>query len=68
VPLPFHVLSGAVDDTWPVTLLDEMAVRLGARRTVVEGAEHSPNCDRPLATATALADFWDFALAEQGAP
>ncbi|MFF8591025.1 alpha/beta fold hydrolase [Streptomyces sp. NPDC015220] len=62
VALPFHVLSGARDDTWPVPLLDDMAVRLGARRTVVEGAEHSPNCDRPLATARALADFWDDAL------
>ncbi|MET7684098.1 alpha/beta hydrolase [Streptomyces sp. NPDC005423] len=59
LPLPFHVLSGARDDTWPVPLLDEMAVRLAARRTVVPGAEHSPNTDQPLATATALADFWD---------
>ncbi|MER5211132.1 alpha/beta hydrolase [Streptomyces sp. NPDC002838] len=59
VPLPFHVLSGAHDDTWPVTLLDSMAVRLGARRTVIPGAEHSPNTDQPLPTARALADFWD---------
>lgn len=59
VPLPFHVLSGAHDDTWPVPLLDDMAVRLGARRTVIEGADHSPNADRPLPTARALADFWD---------
>jgi pimeloyl-ACP methyl ester carboxylesterase len=59
VPLPFHVLSGSLDDTWPVSLLDEMALRLGARRTVVENAEHSPNCEQPLATARALADFWD---------
>ncbi|MFF4545401.1 alpha/beta fold hydrolase [Streptomyces sp. NPDC001435] len=59
VPLPFHVLSGALDDTWPVTLLDEMAVRLRARRTVVEGAEHSPNTDQPLTTARAIAGFWD---------
>ncbi|MFJ8541387.1 alpha/beta fold hydrolase [Streptomyces sp. NPDC093586] len=58
-PLPFHVLSGAYDDTWPVPLLDEMAVRLDARRTVVPGAEHSPNTDQPLPTARALADFWD---------
>ncbi|MER5909064.1 alpha/beta hydrolase [Streptomyces sp. NPDC001982] len=61
VPLPFHVLSGSRDDTWPVTLLDDMAVRLGARRTIVEDAEHSPNTDQPLATARALADFWDAA-------
>ncbi|MGW0881139.1 alpha/beta fold hydrolase [Streptomyces sp. NPDC002671] len=59
LPLPFHVLSGALDDTWPLALLDEMAARLTARRTVIEGAEHSPNTDRPLATAHAIADFWD---------
>ncbi|MFJ3666240.1 alpha/beta fold hydrolase [Streptomyces sp. NPDC090106] len=59
LPLPFHVLSGSRDDTWPVPLLDEMAVRLGAHRTVVPHAEHSPNTDRPLETARAFADFWD---------
>jgi pimeloyl-ACP methyl ester carboxylesterase len=59
VPLPFHVMSGARDDTWPVTLLDDMAVRLRARRTVIPKAEHSPNADQPLPTARALADFWD---------
>ncbi|MBC2900654.1 alpha/beta fold hydrolase [Streptomyces cupreus] len=59
VPLPFHVLSGEKDDTWPVPLLDDMALRLGARRTVIPGAEHSPNAEQPLATADALADFWD---------
>jgi pimeloyl-ACP methyl ester carboxylesterase len=62
VPLPFHVLSGAHDDTWPVPLLDDMAVRLHAHRTVVAGAEHSPNTDRPLETARAFADFWDSTL------
>ncbi|MFI0230476.1 alpha/beta fold hydrolase [Streptomyces sp. NPDC017086] len=59
VPLPFHVISGDRDDTWPLPQLDDMAVRLGARRTVVAGADHSPNTDRPLETARALADFWD---------
>ncbi|MFP3988095.1 alpha/beta hydrolase [Streptomyces sp. E11-3] len=59
VPLPKHVLSGERDDTWPVPLLDEMAVRLAARRTVVAGAEHSPNTDRPEITAEALIRFWD---------
>ncbi|MBV2353124.1 alpha/beta hydrolase [Streptomyces sp. J2-1] len=57
--LPYHVLSGARDDVWPVELLDAMAERLGARRTVIAGAEHSPNTDRPAETARALADFWD---------
>ncbi|MFD0317153.1 alpha/beta fold hydrolase [Streptomyces flavalbus] len=59
VPLPYHVLSGERDDTWPLPLLDDMAVRLRARRTVVPGAEHSPNVDQPLPTAEAVADFWD---------
>ncbi|GAA4298335.1 alpha/beta hydrolase [Streptomyces venetus] len=59
VPLPLHVLSGAHDDTWPVAILDDMAARLSAHRTIVMGAEHSPNADQPLPTARALADFWD---------
>lgn len=57
--LPKHVVSGVRDDTWPVPLLDEMARRLDARRTVIEGAEHSPNTDQPLRTAAALSAFWD---------
>ncbi|WLQ36132.1 alpha/beta hydrolase [Streptomyces castrisilvae] len=57
--LPVHVLSGESDDVWPVPVLDEMAVRLGARRTRIGGAEHSPNTDRPDATAAALVSFWD---------
>ncbi|MYW67371.1 alpha/beta fold hydrolase [Streptomyces sp. SID8379] len=56
---PVHVVSGERDDTWPVPLLDEMAQRLGAERSVIAGAEHSPNTDRPLETAAALAAFWD---------
>ncbi|WP_406383743.1 alpha/beta fold hydrolase [Streptomyces sp. NBC_01618] len=59
VPLPVHVLSGERDDTWPVPLLDEMAQRLGARRTRIAGAEHSPNTDRPEETAAALVAFWN---------
>ncbi|MFI5745127.1 alpha/beta fold hydrolase [Streptomyces sp. NPDC051644] len=59
VQLPLHVLSGERDDTWPVPLLDEMAQRLGARRTRIAGAEHSPNTDRPEQTAAALVAFWD---------
>ncbi|OKK06322.1 hydrolase [Streptomyces sp. CB03234] len=58
-PLPVHVISGVRDDTWPVPLLDAMADRLGAHRTRVEGAEHSPNTDRPVETATAVSRFWD---------
>ncbi|MEU2722395.1 alpha/beta fold hydrolase [Streptomyces smyrnaeus] len=56
--LPFHVVSGAEDDAWPVPLLDGMAERLRARRTVVADTGHSPNAERPAPTARALADFW----------
>lgn len=56
--LPVHVLSGERDDVWPVELLTTMAGRLGARRTTIVGAEHSPNTARPEETAEALAAFW----------
>ncbi|MFD9817232.1 alpha/beta fold hydrolase [Streptomyces sp. NPDC059080] len=58
VPLPKHLVSGTVDYAWPVPLIDKMAARLAARRTVVPGAEHSPNAERPVETAAALAAFW----------
>jgi pimeloyl-ACP methyl ester carboxylesterase len=57
--LPVHVLSGERDDKWPVALFDAMAGRLAARRSVIRGAGHSPNLERPAETATALTDFWD---------
>ncbi|MGW6721113.1 alpha/beta fold hydrolase [Streptomyces sp. NPDC054995] len=59
VGLPVHVLSGERDDVWPVELFDSMARRLGARRTTIADAEHSPNTARPQETAEALAAFWD---------
>ncbi|NEA55238.1 alpha/beta hydrolase [Streptomyces sp. SID13666] len=58
VPIRTLVLSGDVDYAWPPEWLDEMALRLGARRVVIKGAEHSPNVDQPEATAEALIDFW----------
>lgn len=64
IRLPVHVLSGERDDTWPLPLLDDMAVRLHAHRTVIHGAEHSPNTDQPAATARALVDFWDAVTAD----
>ncbi|AZM55380.1 alpha/beta hydrolase [Streptomyces sp. WAC 01529] len=57
--LPTHVISGESDDTWPVPLLDDMARRLHAHRTVIQGADHSPNTDRPEETAAALISFWN---------
>ncbi|NJQ15859.1 alpha/beta fold hydrolase [Streptomyces bohaiensis] len=56
--VPVHVVSGEQDHAWPLPLMDEMAVRLGARRTVVEGAAHSPNAERPVPTAAAFLAFW----------
>lgn len=56
--VPVHVVSGERDDAWPVPVLDRMARDLRAHRTVIRGAEHSPNAERPEATAAALADFW----------
>ncbi|NXY96138.1 alpha/beta hydrolase [Streptomyces sp. BR123] len=58
VDLPKLVLSGEVDYAWPVPLMDDMTRRLGARRVVVPGAEHSPNAENPQVTADALAAFW----------
>lgn len=58
VPVRKLVMSGAVDYAWPVPWLDDMAVRLGAERVVIQGAEHSPNAERPAETAAALLDFW----------
>ncbi|GAA2689870.1 alpha/beta hydrolase [Streptomyces aculeolatus] len=63
VPLPVHVLTGESDYVWPVAEMDDMACRLRAHRTVVGGADHSPNVDRPAETAAALAAFWSADLA-----
>lgn len=63
VPLPKLVLSGAVDYAWPVPWLDDMALRLDARRVVIDGAGHSPNAERPAETAEALIAFWGQSLA-----
>lgn len=58
VALPTLVVSGEVDQAWPVPWLDEMAERLAARREVITGAEHSPNAEAPRETAEVLIDFW----------
>ncbi|RKE21007.1 alpha/beta fold hydrolase [Streptomyces sp. TLI_171] len=58
VGLRTHVLSGERDYAWPVPEQSRMAERLGAHRTVIAGAGHSPNAERPAETAAALAAFW----------
>lgn len=66
--LPVHVLSGERDYVWPLPFLDDMARRLGARRTVILGADHSPNVDRPLETARELVKGWHEAEASGPGP
>ncbi|MFE4516007.1 alpha/beta fold hydrolase [Kitasatospora sp. NPDC056783] len=56
--LPLLVLSGVRDYAWPVPEQTAMAERLGARRVVIAESGHSPNAERPAATAEALAAFW----------
>lgn len=58
VPIPKLVLSGSDDYAWPVPWQDSMAARLAADRTIIEGADHSPNVERPTETARALLAFW----------
>lgn len=55
------VVSGARDYAWPVAWQRDTARRLGVPYVAVDGAGHSPNAERPEATARALADFWDAA-------
>jgi hypothetical protein len=38
-----------------------MVARLGAERTCIPGAVHSPNVEAPATTAHALTTFWDAA-------
>lgn len=57
--LPVHVVYGESDDAWPVVMQDQMAHDLRAPVSVIPGAGHTPNEDRPDYTAAVLADYWD---------
>jgi pimeloyl-ACP methyl ester carboxylesterase len=57
--LPAHVVYGENDDAWPRAMQDQMARDLHAPVTVIPGAGHTPNEDRPAYTAAVLAAFWD---------
>lgn len=56
--LPLHVCYGTLDDSWPAAVQADMADRLGASRTVLDGLGHSPAVEDPTATAAALLAFW----------
>jgi pimeloyl-ACP methyl ester carboxylesterase len=63
--LPAAVVYGENDDAWPPAEQSQMADRLGAERTCIPGAAHSPAIEAPVTTATTLAEFWNAAERRQ---
>ena len=63
--LPAAVVYGENDDAWPADEQDQMAVRLGAERTCIPGAAHSPAIEAPVTTASTLTEFWNAAERRQ---
>jgi pimeloyl-ACP methyl ester carboxylesterase len=61
--IPAFVLYGENDNAWPPAQQRDMALRLGAERTCIPGAAHSPNVEAPATTAHALTRFWNSAEA-----
>jgi pimeloyl-ACP methyl ester carboxylesterase len=59
--LPAHIVYGENDDAWSPAEQDDMAARLGAERTCIPGAAHSPAIDAPVTTASTLTNFWNAA-------
>jgi pimeloyl-ACP methyl ester carboxylesterase len=57
--VPVHVIYGENDDAWPLAMQDQMAKELGAELTVIAGAGHCPNEDKPAETVAALTRFWE---------
>ncbi len=57
--LPASVVYGENDDAWPPAEQDSMARQLGAERTCIPGAAHSPAIEAPVTTAAALTQFWN---------
>jgi len=63
--LPAMVVYGENDDAWPPGVQDLMARQLGAERTCIPGAAHSPAIDAPVTTAASLTQFWNAAERRQ---
>jgi pimeloyl-ACP methyl ester carboxylesterase len=57
--LPTMVVYGENDDAWPPAVQDLMARELGAERSCIPGAAHSPAIDAPVTTASTLTQFWN---------
>jgi pimeloyl-ACP methyl ester carboxylesterase len=63
--LPALVVYGENDDAWPPAVQGEMARRLGAERSCIPGAAHSPAIEAPVTTASTLTEFWNAAERRQ---
>ncbi|MGO8959963.1 MAG: alpha/beta fold hydrolase [Streptosporangiaceae bacterium] len=63
--LPATVVYGENDDAWLPAEQDLMARRLGAERTCIPGAAHSPAVEAPVTTAGILTKFWNAAEGRQ---
>jgi pimeloyl-ACP methyl ester carboxylesterase len=63
--LPTMVVYGENDDAWLPAEQDLMARRLGAERTCIPGAAHSPAVEAPVTTAGILTKFWNAAESRQ---
>jgi pimeloyl-ACP methyl ester carboxylesterase len=63
--LPALVVYGENDDAWLPSEQDLMARQLGAERTCIPGAAHSPAIEAPVTTASTLTEFWNAAERRQ---
>ena len=59
VPTPTLVMTGSLDDGWPVDVQTEFAAAVGAEHVVLDGLGHSPAVEEPARTARDLVAFWD---------
>ena len=57
--IPAFVLYGEDDDAWPADVQEKMASELGALRSCIPAAAHSPAVEAPATTAQALTRFWN---------
>ncbi len=56
--LPKAVVYGELDDAWPISIQQAMAIDIGADCFVIPQGGHSPNADAPTATSALLAGWW----------